>query len=450
MVRKRSSQVIVSAVLGEEKYLELVRAHSDSTALLVWDGRKASTNRKLSWGTQTYVAADFGSDLPREIRLAKHLSDYQSAGVLVEEIADIFRTRAGVTQSDAELAAFFAIATHFSDCQDPALRGIVGAADEWDGSRFLQLLACFCRHALPLAIFDKAQLCRLPPGCVPTVVISHTKPSKGLIAFLNATQHQGFALAHAGQTASRPFSAVILDCDRGLGGLAPSSFCRIDATPRTQPELPNAQALRNIEDKFQSRLLSYRLQHRSQVARATFAAGGLGGSTRALASVLGSCFPNNENLQARACKLLKPQDEDRRFDSACGEPAVVLEALLVLCHRDKNEIHVGEVTEIANGILDLRGDGYQLNPRRVGALLKPFRLGHTRDSKGYKFLLSAGNKRRIHELGRSYDVSFFKGEIQQCSFCHDSAARVARRIMPIGVRGERGVLNVHNLNRGPD
>lgn len=422
MARKPSSQAIGSAVLNGENQLELVRARADSTTLLFWNGQKASTSREFIFGTQTYVAAAFDSDLPREIRLARKPRDYQSAEGLVGAIAAIFRSLAGVSQTDAELAAFFAIATHFSDCRDPALRGIVSAADEWDASRFLGLLACFCRHALPLAIFNMPQVWRLPPGCAPTFLVSDPEPSKHLVRFLNATQHQGFALPRAGQTVSRPFSAVILDCDRGLRGIAPSSFCRIDATPRTRPELPNAEALRRIEDKFQSQLLSYRLQHRSRVARATFDASDLSGSTRALASVLGSCFPDNRNLQDRAKDLLKPQDEDRRFDCACGETAVVLEALLVLCHEEKEKVHVGEVADIANEILELRGDGYQLDARRVGAMLKPLRLGQSRDCKGYKFLLSTANKRRIHELARSRDVSFFKGDIEPCQFCKDSAA----------------------------
>ncbi len=430
MVRKQNSQAIVSAVVNGHKRLELVRPRTDSTVLLFWNGQESSVCKSFNFGTQTYVAADFRSDIPPDIRLARTMRDYRSAEVLVNEIADIFRSFTGASQADAELAAYFAIATHFPECRDPALRGIVSAADEWDASRFLKLLACFCRHALPLAIFDVAQLWRLPPGCAPTFLISDPKPSKNLVALLNATQHHGFALPRAGQTVSRPFSAVILDCDDGLSGVAPSSFCRIDATPRTRAELLSDEALGNIEDKFQSQLLSYRLCHWAQVARATFDACDLAGSTRAVASVIGSCFPRNRTLQVRVQELLKPQDEDRRFDSACGATAVVLDALLVLCHEGKEKVHVGDVAQTANVILDAREDGYQLEPRRVGEILRPFRLGHSRDSKGYKFLLSAANQRRIHELGRAHDVPFFKGEIQECDFCRNSAEPPTGRASP--------------------
>lgn len=421
MVRKQNSQAIVSALVNGDKRLELVRPRTDSTALLCWNGQEVSVSKSFKVGTQTYVAANLHSDIPPDIRLASTMRDYRSAEALVNEIGDILRSFTGASHADAELAAFFAIATHFPECRDPALRGILSAADEWDASRFLKLLACFCRHAVPLANFDVAQLLRRVPGCAPTFLISDPKPSRRLVAMLNGTQHHGFAVTRVGKMASPPFSAVILDCDGGLSGIAPSSFCRIDATPRTRAEPLSDDELGKIEDEFQSQLLSYRLCNWSQVKRATFDACGLCGSTRALAAVLGSCFPNNQNLQVRAQELLKPQDEDRRFDSACGERAVVLDALLVLCHRNENEIHVGEVAKFANEILRARGDGYQLNPRRVGAILKPFRLSHSRDCKGYKFLLSVDNKRKVHELGRAHDVPFFKGKIQQCDFCRESA-----------------------------
>jgi hypothetical protein len=417
MARNSSSQLVASVVAAGEM-LEAVRTRTGAPALVRWNGGRLSYGREFRIGTHTYVAADSGSGLPREIRLARRPQDYVSDEVLLSEIAAVLRSRGGVSESDAEFAAYFAVATHFADCHDPALRAVISATDEWEAARFLRLLACFCRHAFPVATFDLAHLWQLPYGCVPTFLISDPEPSNSLTTLLNATQHQGFALARAGQTFSRPFSAIIIDCN----GMAPTSFGRIDATPRTQPAIPNAEALTAIEERFQAKLLSYRLRSRSQVAGATYDASALGGSFRAMACVLGSCFPNNPTLQARISELLQPQDEDRRFDSACGEAAVVLEALLVLCHQNRKDAHVGDVAKVANGILELRGDGYQLDPRRVGALLKPFRLGHTRDSRGYKFLLSAGNQRKIHELGRSRDVSFFKDAIGQCNFCRDSAS----------------------------
>ena len=289
--------------------------------------------------------------------------------------------------------------------------------DEWEAARFLRLLACVCRHALPLARFNEDRLWQSPPGCTPTFLISDPEPSKIVVASLNASQHGGFTLARGGgRTISQPFTAVILDGDDGTGG-APNSFLRINATPQTRPRLLDEDELRKIEEKFQPQLLLYRLHHRSRVVRSSIDAGGLDGSTRALACVLASCFPDDQSLQQRVVELLKPQDEAWRLDTAVAESAVVLDALLVLCHQGQSSFYVGRVAENANEILDMHGDGFRLDPRRVGSILKGFGLLATRDSKGYRLSLTTAVKLRIHELGRSYDVPFFKGEIQPCEFC---------------------------------
>src|SRR5271156_2709858 len=419
LTRRCSSQPVTSIVLADE-LLESIRTPSGEPELLRWNRGNTSYRREFQIEKNNYVAADSDFGLPHEITLARKPQDYGSDEVLVNEIAEILRARSGVSGSDAEFAAFFAVATHFADCHDPALRAVISATDEWEAARFLQLLACFCRHAFPVAAFDPGLLWTLPLGCVPTFLSCDPEPSDKVITLLNATQHRGFALARVGQTFSRPFSAIIIDCH----GMAPTSFGRIDATPRTQPVISNTEDLTAIEERFQAKLLSYRLRNQHLIASSARDTPPLSGCVRAMAFALGSCFPKNPVLQARISELLQPHDEERRFDSACGESAVVLEALLVLCHQNRNDAHVGDVAEVANGILELRGEGYQLDPRRVGALLKPFRLGHTRDSRGYKFLLSAANQRKIHELGRSRDVPFFKSEIKPCNFCRDSALSI--------------------------
>jgi hypothetical protein len=188
-------------------------------------------------------------------------------------------------------------------------------------------------------------------------------------------------------------------------------------TPHTRPKLLDADGLRKIEEKYQPELLLYRLHHRLHVVRAGVDVSGLDGSTRSLACVLASCCPDDQNLQKRVVELLKPQDEARRLHSTCAESAVVLDSLLVLCHKDESAVHVGGVAEVANGILEMRGDDFRVEPRRVGAILTKFALITTRDSRGYRLGLTAAIKRKVHELGRSHDVPFFRGEIRPCEFC---------------------------------
>ena len=416
------SSPIVSAVLPDGDQLELIRSDKNSTLLLPWSGGRVSTCREFQLGRRRFTPVKIGDALPSEIRLATGVSDYKSAAKLFNSIAGVFQSMCGLERNNAEMATCFAFATHFAECRDPAPRAILTGTDTWDVLQFLSLLGCFCRHAIPAALFEPAGHWNLPAGCSPTFVISGPIRFSARLRFLDATQCHGFGMARSGRIVNRPFSAVILESDRELDCAVPNTFCRINATPQIRPPLLDTKALGKIAGDFQPQLLMYRLKNRSRVASATFDPGSLSGATRALASVLGSCFPDSAELQMRVVRLLEPRDEERRLDHARCESAVVLEALLIACHEGRASAHVGGIAELANGILDLRGDGYSLKARRVGSILRSFSLAQRRDSRGYGFLLSTECKQRIHQLARSLDVPFFRGQIDKCDMCKKLSA----------------------------
>ena len=410
---------IASAVLPNGDQLELIRRGANSTLLLRWSGGRVSTCREFQFGRRRFTPAEIGEALPSEIRVATGASDYKSTPHLFNSIAGVFQSMCGLERNNADMATFFVFATHFAECRDPAPRAIVTGIDTWEVLQFLKLLGCFCRHAIAATLFEPAGHWNLPAGCSPTFVINDPRRFSARLQFLDATQRRGFGMARSERIVSGPFSAVILESDHELGDTVPSTFCRINATPHIRPPLLDAKALRKIAEAFQPQLLLYRLKNRSRVASVTFDPSSLSGATRALASVLGSCFPDCEELQKRVARLLEPQDEERRLDHARGESAVVLEALLIACHEGQASVHVGEIAELANGILDVRGDGYRLEARKVGSILRSFSLGQRRDSRGYGFLLSTECKRRIHQLARALDVPFFRGQIEKCDMCKD-------------------------------
>ena len=413
------SSPIASAVLSNGDQLELIRSNKNSTRLLRWSGDSASRCREFQLGRQRFIPAAIGETLPREITLANGVSDYKTAADLFDRIAGTFQSVCALERNNAEMASSFVFATHFAECRDPAPRAIVTSIDTWDGLQFLKLLGCFCRHAIPTPLFEPAGHWNLPAGCSPTFVISDPRRFSACLKYLGATQSHGFGMARSGRIANGPFSAVILQSDLELDDAVPNTFCRINATPQIRPPLLEARMLQRIARSFQPQLLLYRLKNRSSVASMTFDSISLRGATRALGSVLGSCFPDCEELRDRVARLLEPEDEGCRLNHARCEWAVVLDALLVTCHEGRTSAHVGEIAELANGILDLRGDGYHMEARRVGSILRSFSLGLRRDSRGYGFLLTSECKRRIHQLGRSLDVPFLRGQIEKCDSCKE-------------------------------
>ena len=411
------SSPIVSAVLTNADQLELIRSGANSTTLLHWSGGRVSKCREFKFGRRRFIPAALGEALPSEIRLAAGVSDYKSAAHLFSRIVDVFESTCGLDRNNAELATFFAFATHFAECRNPVPRAIVTGIDTSEGLQFIKLLGCFCRHAIPAALYEPSGHRNMPAGCSPTFVISDPRRFTTRLQFLDATQHCESQMVRSGRGDYGPFAAVILARDHEFEGTVPSTFCRINTTPQVRPSLLDAKELRKIAEAFQPQLLMYRLKNRSRVASVTFDPSSLGGDTRALACVLGSCFPDSRELQDRVVELLEPHDEERRLDHARCESAVVLEALLILCHEEKASAHVGEIADFANGILEARGDGYQVEARRVGSILRFFSLGLHRDSLGYGFVLSTEIKGRIHRLARSFEVPFLKGHIQKCDIC---------------------------------
>ncbi|MGA7294404.1 MAG: hypothetical protein WBW53_00255 [Terriglobales bacterium] len=259
------SSPIVSAVLATGDQIELIRTGANSTSLLRWSGGRASKCREFQFGRQRFTPAELGEALPSEIRLATGVSDYESTPRLFDSIVGTFESVCGMDRNNAEMATCFAFATHFAECRDPAPRAIVAGIDPWEVLQFLKLLGCFCRHAIPTALFEPAGHWSLPSGCSPTFVISDPRRFRACLQFLDATQHGGFGIARSKRTVNRRFSAVILESDDELDHMVPRTFCRINATPQSRPLLLDAKELRKISDAFQPQMLLYRLKNRSRV-----------------------------------------------------------------------------------------------------------------------------------------------------------------------------------------
>jgi hypothetical protein len=418
------SSPIASAVLPNGDHLELIRKGKNSTSLLRWSGDRATKCPEFKFGWRRFLPAAIGKAGASGITLAAGVSNYKSTADLYNRIAGIFQSTRAVERSNAEMATCIIFATYFADCLEPAPRAIVTGIDPWDMVQVLRLFDYLCRHAITTALFEPRNFRNLPAGCSPTFLVGDPRPSSTLLKLLDVTQYFRFGMARSRTIVNRRFSAVILDSDGEMNDTVPDTFCRINATPRmgTRPALLGPKALQKIAETFQPQLLLYRLRNRSQVARQTFDPSSLSGSTRALGSVLGSCFPDSTELQERVVQLLTPQDEERRLDQVRCASAVVIEALLIACHEQQTSVHVGEIAAVANGILRVRGDGYQLEARKVGSILRSFSLEQRRDSRGYGFLLSTACKRRIHQLGRSMDVPFLRGDIKKCDLCKESSA----------------------------
>jgi len=162
----------------------------------------------------------------------------------------------------------------------------------------------------------------------------------------------------------------------------------------------------------------YRLQNFAEVRASQFDAVEFCGSTREMARTLGRCLVDAADLQARLSDVLRPRDDAERTEGTYRLEAVVVEALLVLCHEKRRSVHVSQVAELANLILNRSGELFQLSPKEVGAKMKQVGFRTTRlDSAGRGIYLLSEECARVHKLGREFGVPSLREGLLGCPHC---------------------------------
>jgi hypothetical protein len=137
---------------------------------------------------------------------------------------------------------------------------------------------------------------------------------------------------------------------------------------------------------------------------------------------------------------------------AQSDAAVVLEALLVACHEDRQKIYVAKVMEMANLLLMARQAKKELSPEGVGRMLSDLGLVAKRDGPGSALGLDRYNRVLIHLLARAHYTLSSLQPRTGCSQCYPTP----RPIPPpppdtSTVRQEpENLHDLHNLHKDPE
>lgn len=418
----RQSLTISTAgeAFGDGTLLELIREDPGSTELSLLryqPGKKPVIASVHSLLTGTYVPADLSASLLRYMHLPARSTSYRSTGDLFGQIVALLSTTCGCEPQDAQLAAYFVVATHFVDCLDVApCLGV--AADPAEGANFLRGLTSLCRHPLPLADLKSADMRNLPHGLHPTLLMTQPTLSSAAIKALQASQHRGFGVLKGDDVVDTRCAKVFLINDATPEELLClcSTQIYLRSTQRPTTVLDDS-LIRERADLLQPQLLRYRLENHAAVQQSSFDVPEFAGATRLAARSFGACIVNDSELQAAVVALLKVQDESARGARWMKLDSLVVEALLVLCHENKEMVRVGEVATWVNGILEGRGESIKIGARKVGSVLRQLNLFSERDNRGYRFLLVKDACRAIHRLGRDLEVPTLKEGVVGCAFC---------------------------------
>jgi hypothetical protein len=290
----------------------------------------------------------------------------------------------------------------------------------------LQLLAATCRRALLLSDVSIATWGFLQTALRPTLIISTRRLRAPILDFLEASSMRHQYVVRKGQLLDLFGATVIYErIPSGAHSLIGSAICVTLTPARDRLPVVSDQDREKIANEMQRKLLLYRLLTYNKVRESRFDVPRFTAAVRTRARVLGACVADDSDLQSSLVTVLQGQDEDARITRSFSLESILVEALLFLCHEDDERASaiVGDIAKVMNTILKGRGEPLELEPRKVGDVLRalqffPVRQGSA--ARGISLLLA--DRRQVHCLARDYDVPTIRDGVK-CPQCNELSTR---------------------------
>ncbi len=385
-----------------------------------------------------YVAAALDPKLEELLRLPAGTQDFGSVESLIADLSHLVGSIVELDKEAAWLLAAYILSTWVADCvpSSPCLNVWGPSGSE---TALVELLSTVCRQPLRLAEPSIRDLLSLPRGLVFTLILK--APSEQALRRLLAVASDPEAqLLRGGRVRNVRYATVVLTTEP-IVGVALCIPLLPAAAPYRRVDRSEAQ---QVADEFQPRLMRYRLAQHRQVSSSQFDLPRFAPESRMLARILGATLEGSPHLQDQISAILRSIDEQTKAEESLGLGAVVAEALLALCHENKPEAYVREITELANGILLGRHETVELTPKAVGAMLRrKLGLVTERRSSGYRLLLTQDTHTRIHRLAAAHHVLSMLQPASDCRLCLETRGSTLIR-QKLQVHDVQQVHQVHD------
>jgi hypothetical protein len=382
--------------------------------LVLWHKGDEQIQATVECNGRIYAAAALDSRLEEVLRLPARTEDFGTTESLTADVSQLIRRYTVLDDAAALLVTSFIVSTWVVDClpSAPCLNVWGPAGTE---TVLVDLLSCLCRHPLRVAEPSVRDLLSLPPGLSPTLIIK--QPSeRTLTRLLAATTEPDVNLLRDGRCINVQCPTIV--CTGEPVAASALSF-RLVPDKAEYRRIGKREA-QELAEKFQPRLMRYRLSQHRLVADSHFDRPAFAPDTRLLARILGASVEGSPALQGRIVDALSRMDEQCKVEQSQGLGAVVLEALLVLCHEHKPRALVLEVTTLANGILLGRHENLELTPKAVGGIMrKKLGLWTERHGPGYELQLIGETPKLIHHLAAAYNVLSLQNPVDDCLQCEE-------------------------------
>jgi hypothetical protein len=387
-------------IFRDGSLIELVMsgsANNNELALLSWNGKKAVVAPEVEHGGYRYEPIQLHCSLRQAVRFPNGAASYGTTRQLFAEIAGLFERYIGLSKPEAALSAGWSTTTWFSDRMSSPPPLLVSGPDMGQAVTLFRLLSCLCRRPLMLADISRSATRSLPMFLRPTLLVNQPDLSPKIRALWSVSNYRGlFVLGKGG---------VVLDiaCCKavylGLEGLADpwcDSALHLALSPvqRERPLL-SAHEQAEIANRFQPRLLMFRLRNFHGVSESCPAAGRLN---------LPACIREEPEFAQAVIPLLRRQEQDALARRTCDVNVVVVEVLWAPSH-EAEEVTVSQITDLTNTLLRCRGETLEYSAEEIGWKLKNLGLYRHRNGSGMVLRFSRENRLRIHQVAEHFGLT---------------------------------------------
>jgi hypothetical protein len=393
-----------------------------------WDGpipRLTTYPSPVTYHGRVYRVPSLPATMPDCLFLPTGVTGDYSARKVFDAVYTLLQDSAILSDQQSELLTFWVIATWFADVLDSVPRLTI------TGSRFaagllFQLLRYVCRRAVLLVGIKPAVVKQIPlEDLQPTLLIHEIRPGKAAAEFLDASDLPGSFVACGGELRQFFYPTCVyvgeVPDPRGMGSGLHLHLGRNASLP-ARPYRSNKSVVR-----LQNLLFTYRCFNLGRLQDFPPSPQEFVPNVAAAARRLGAVIFEDSELQNRVDESLREQSEQMRVDRASGIDGIVLQAVLVLAHRDEPPVYSRDVAATANQICIEQGESVKLSAEKVGHALK--RLGlYTRrlGSNGRGLILDKATQIRAHQLSLEYNVL---PVVPECGYCHNLQAPPSEDVM---------------------
>ncbi len=391
--------------------IELIRLASDSqiyvsllkidhTGCLEW-----THGAEIRQHGQWHCVPQMPPALYTSLRLPSEAKPFGSTRELLESVWRLLRQHTTLSAQDSKILAYWSLATWFPDVLR-FLPSVVVTGSAPEAEAVLRTLAAVCRKPVLLAgispgILSAGWISEL----MPTLLIHAPQLSNQVGALIESSNRPGYLMG--ARRALQPIycaKCVYLDRHREQHPLYSNSI-RVHV-PASSGLPSHDSPTEDVVTDFQARLLLYRFSTRDQVCTSRARVNGFRSELCAIAESLAAAVVADPNLHVDIIELLRERDQQLRVDCASAEEAIVIKAILSLCHQpDAQQAYVRDIAKAAINIYSEEGEKLKIGSVKAGHILKYLGLFTRRlGNAGRGLKLDKATQFQVHKLAQSYEV----------------------------------------------